>query len=147
MVMQATSIWVYILAFFVPSSFSIVLNTVIVICCLQQCRCDGYYAKLDDDEDDSDSEISTQQSPLQVFPLLTTTTSTVASPSELPDDAPPPYSATTAPQAGYYGKLSHSLATAYPQMLQPTTCTPTILKYSATDNKLFYYTPNILVLA
>lgn len=33
------------------------------------------------------------------------------------------YSATTAPQAGYYGKLSHSLATAYPQMLQPTTCT------------------------
>ena len=149
-------VWVYILAFFVPSLFSLVLNTVIIICCLQhrckccctklddnddmiimcctqQCRCDCCCANIDDD--DNDGETSSLTTSTTSF--TTTTTTTDALPSELPNDPPPPYNSATAPQAGYYGRLSHSPVTAYPPMLQPTTHTPTIQNYGATDNKSF----------
>ena len=149
-------VWVYILAFFVPSFLSLVLNTVIVICCLQhrckcccctklddnddvtimcctqQCRCDCCCAEIDDNDDcDETSTLTTSTTSF-------TPNTAAASPSELPNDAPPPYTSATAPQAGYYGKPSHSPAMAYPPMLQPTTHTSTIQNYGATDNNPLY---------
>jgi len=123
-------VWVYLLAFFVPALFGIVVITIIFgICCIRQRKRNASYGRLGDDAATATAVTTTT--------FVTTTTATP--PSAPPKDQPPPYSTATAPQAAGYSVQPtyppYPATATYPLMPQSTLVPSMTQNYGATDNK------------
>ena len=109
----------YVLLYFMPALFGIILITTVCFCCIWRRRRNSSYVKLND-------ELYTTTH--LVSPTATTTTTTAAVSSE---PAKEPYNSATAVQVG---DPNQPPTTNDPPMLQPMIY-PVIENYGTTDNK------------